>query len=160
LKGAAVSAYTWLFRHGNFPVEQGGALQLGPWTMENGLDFEKSGGLIPAIVQDWESGEVLMVGYMNAEALRKTRETGKMHYFSRSKQRQWMKGETSGHVQEVKEILVDCDQDAAVFKVHQVGGAACHTGYNSCFYRRLEGEGGLVPIKERKVFDPAQVYGT
>ncbi len=122
-------------------------------------DFEKTGGLIPAIVQDWETGEVLMMGFMNAEALEKTVESGIMHYFSRSRQKIWMKGETSGHVQEVKEFLVDCDQDAMLFKVRQEGGAACHTGYNSCFYRRAARGGRLEFIKEGRVFDPAQVYG-
>ncbi len=95
------------------------------------LNFEKMGGLLPAIVQEWKSGEILMVGFMNAEAFRKTMETGKMHFFSRSRQKIWMKGEVSGHIQEVQEILVDCDEDSAVFKVRQVGGGACHTGYKS-----------------------------
>lgn len=122
-------------------------------------DFEKGGGLIPAIVQDWESGEVLMLAFMNAEAFRKTRETGLMHYFSRSRNRIWVKGETSGNRQEVKEILVDCDEDALVFKVHQVGGAACHTGYNSCFYRRIEENGEPTITKAERVFDPEKVYG-
>ena len=123
------------------------------------LDFGKSGGLIPAIIQDWETGEVLMVGFVNEEAFGKTLESGKMHFYSRSRGKLWMKGETSGHFQEVREILVDCDQDAALFKVHQVGGAACHTGYNSCFYRRIEKDGKLVTIKEERVFDPEKVYG-
>ena len=127
--------------------------------MNGTLDFKKGNGLIPAIVQDWETGEVLMLGFMNEEAFHKTRETGKMHYYSRSRQAQWMKGETSGHVQEVREMLVDCDQDAVVCKVRQVGGAACHTGYNSCFYRRLGEDGKLVTIKESRVFDPEKVYG-
>lgn len=124
------------------------------------LRFDKMGGLIPAVVQDWESGEVLMVAYINEEAFAKTLQTGKMHYFSRSRNRLWMKGETSGHVQEVREILIDCDEDAAVFKIHQVGGAACHTGYNSCFYRRMESDGDLTRIKAEKVFQPEQVYGS
>ncbi len=122
------------------------------------MDFEKVDGLLPAVVQDYRSGEVLMVAYMNDDAFALTRRTGKMHYYSRSRGRIWMKGETSGHVQEVKEILIDCDEDAAVFKIKQVGGAACHTGYRSCFYRRLEQGGGLTMIEEEKVFDPAQVY--
>ncbi|MCZ6556272.1 MAG: phosphoribosyl-AMP cyclohydrolase [SAR324 cluster bacterium] len=123
------------------------------------LDFDKSGGLIPAIIQDWETGEVLMLGYMNAEAFDKTQASGIMHYHSRSRNGPWMKGETSGHFQEVKEILIDCDQDAVLVKVHQVGGAACHTGYNSCFFRRL-GENGVVEMtKDSKVFDPEKVYG-
>lgn len=122
------------------------------------LDFEKADGLLPAVVQDYRSGEVLMVAYMNDDAFALTRRTGKMHYYSRSRGRIWMKGETSGHVQEVKEILIDCDEDAAVFKIKQIGGAACHTGYRSCFYRRLEQGGGLTMIEDEKVFDPAQVY--
>lgn len=122
------------------------------------MDFEKADGLLPAVVQDYRSGEVLMVAYMNDDAFALTRRTGKMHYYSRSRGRIWMKGETSGHVQEVKEILIDCDKDAAVFKIKQVGGAACHTGYRSCFYRRLEQGGGLTMIEDEKVFDPAQVY--
>ena len=129
--------------------EQGEVLQ---------LDFEKMGGLIPAIVQDWQSGEVLMLGFIDSAAMEKTIESGKLHYYSRSRQKMWMKGESSGHVQEVKEILVDCDQDALLFKVNQVGGAACHTGYNSCFYRKSLGE-KLEFIKSGKVFDPEQVYG-
>ena len=122
------------------------------------LDFEKMGGLIPAIVQDWKSGEVLMLGFIDSVAMEKTMERGRLHYYSRSRRKIWMKGETSGHVQEVKEILVDCDQDTLLFKVNQVGGAACHTGYNSCFYRRARG-GELEFIKDEKVFDPEQVYG-
>lgn len=122
------------------------------------LDFAKSKGLIPAVIQDWESGEVLMLAYINEEAFSKTLETNRMHYYSRSKERIWMKGEVSGHIQEVKEILVDCDRDALVFKIHQVGGAACHTGYNSCFYRRHEGEGEWKIIKGEKIFNPEQVY--
>ena len=122
------------------------------------MDFEKADGLLPAVVQDYRSGEVLMVAYMNDDAFALTRRTGKMHYYSRSRGRIWMKGETSGHVQEVKEILIDCDEDAAVFKIKQVGGAACHTGYRSCFHRRLEQGGGLTMIEDEKVFDPAQVY--
>lgn len=122
------------------------------------LDFGKADGLLPAVVQDYRSGEVLMVAYMNDDAFALTRRTGKMHYYSRSRGRIWMKGETSGHVQEVKEILIDCDEDAAVFKIKQVGGAACHTGYRSCFYRRLEQGGDLTMIEDEKVFDPAQVY--
>ena len=122
------------------------------------LDFEKMGGLIPAIVQDWKSGEVLMLGFIDSVAMEKTMESGRLHYYSRSRRKIWMKGETSGHVQEVKEILIDCDQDTLLFKVNQVGGAACHTGYNSCFYRREQG-GELEFIKDEKVFDPEQVYG-
>jgi phosphoribosyl-AMP cyclohydrolase len=121
------------------------------------LDFDKAGGLIAAVVQDAESGEVLMVAWQNREAFERTRETGRMHYYSRSRDKLWMKGETSGHVQEVREILVDCDRDAVVYKIRQVGGA-CHTGYRSCFHRRIEPNGELKLIATEKVFDPAQVY--
>lgn len=122
------------------------------------MDFEKAGGLITAVVQDYQSGEVLQVSYMNPEAFKLTRETGKMHYFSRTRNKLWKKGEQSGHIQEVVETLVDCDQDAVVFKIRQIGGAACHTGYRSCFHRRLEAGGNLTIIEKKKVFDPAQVY--
>ncbi|NYT02089.1 MAG: phosphoribosyl-AMP cyclohydrolase [Methanosarcinales archaeon] len=108
--------------------------------------------LIPAIAQDWATGEVLMLAYMNQEALAKTRETGMAHYWSRSRQKLWLKGESSGHVQLVKEILMDCDQDALLLKVEQKGGA-CHTGYRSCFYRTLEGE-----VVGEKIFNPQEVY--
>ena len=131
-------------------LEQGTELQ---------LDYDKMNGLIPAIVQDWESGEVLMLGFVNQASMEKTVESGKLHFFSRTRNKLWMKGETSGHVQEVKEILVDCDQDALLIKVHQVGGAACHTGYKSCFYRRALKAGRLEFSKESRVFDPQQVYG-
>jgi len=124
------------------------------------LDFDKQNGLIPAVVQDHETGEVLMLAYMNQEAFEATRSTGKMHYYSRSRDKQWMKGETSGHIQEVMEILVDCDQDAAVFKIRQIGGAACHTGYRSCFYRRAEHDGALTLTEHERVFDPDKVYGS
>ena len=128
------------------------------------LDFDKGGGLIPAVVQDAASHEVLMVAFINEEAFERTRETGRMHYYSRSRGKLWMKGETSGHVQEVQEIRVDCDLDAAVFMIRQVGGAACHTGYRSCFYRRIPlGPHEQTPELEftdtEKVFDPLEVYG-
>ncbi len=121
------------------------------------IDFAKSGGLVPAVVQDWKTGEVLMVGYMNAESWAKTQEIGKVCFWSRSRQKLWVKGETSGHVQIVKEVWVDCDHDAILLKIEQVGGAACHTGYRSCFYRRIE-NGKLIEVGER-VFDPKEVYG-
>ena len=121
------------------------------------LDFTKSSdGLLPAIVQDATSGDVLMLAYINKESWHKSLETGKAHYWSRSRQQLWLKGESSGHVQMIKEILVDCDQDTVVFKVEQIGGAACHKGYGSCFYRMVE-NGGLRVVQER-VFDPAVVY--
>lgn len=121
------------------------------------LDFEKMGGLIPAIAQDAATGEVLMLAYINPEAWQKTLETGEVHYWSRSRQELWHKGGTSGHVQKVKAVYVDCDADAVVFKVEQVGGAACHTGMRSCFYRRVEGD--RLVIEGQPVFDPKKVYG-
>jgi len=120
------------------------------------LDFEKGGGLLPAIVQDSDTGEVLMLAYMNAEAYRRTLETGKAWFYSRSRDAFWMKGESSGHVQEVHEVRVDCDADAVLLKVRQLGGAACHTGHRSCFYRRVEGERWVT--EGAPVFDPKEVY--
>ncbi len=123
------------------------------------LAFHKSAdGLVPAIVQDAASGEVLMLAYINRQAWEQTLATGKAHYWSRSRNSLWLKGETSGHVQLIKDIFVDCDQDTVVYRVEQLGGAACHTGYRSCFYRRVEGE-QLVIHEPEKVFDPAAVYG-
>ena len=121
------------------------------------LDFKKSGGLIPAIAQDGASGEVLMQAYMNEEAWKLTRETGIAHYWSRSRNKLWKKGETSGNVQEIEEIRVDCDEDCVLLKVRQIGGAACHEGYRSCFFRRLDGEEAV--IDGERVFDPKKVYG-
>ncbi|MBC8209376.1 MAG: phosphoribosyl-AMP cyclohydrolase [Desulfobulbaceae bacterium] len=122
------------------------------------LRFDKSeDGLLPAIVQDSASGEVLMLAYINEEAWGKTLESGKAHFWSRSRNKLWLKGETSGHVQLVREVLVDCDEDTVVFKVEQVGGAACHKGYRSCFFRRVDLDGAK--ITGELVFDPAQVYG-
>jgi phosphoribosyl-AMP cyclohydrolase len=120
------------------------------------VDFEKSGGLVPAIAQDADSGAVLMLAWMNQEAFEETRRTGRACYFSRSRGRLWRKGEESGHVQEVKEIYIDCDADTILLKVHQVGGAACHEGYASCFFRRLEGD--QVQVVGQRVFDPHKVY--
>ena len=121
------------------------------------LNFAKSeSGLLPAIAQESETGDVLMLAYINQEAWEKTLATGKAHYWSRSRKKIWLKGETSGHVQLVKEILVDCDEDTVVFKVEQIGGASCHKGYGSCFFRRVEGR-SLVVFGER-VFDPDKVY--
>ncbi len=122
------------------------------------LNFTKStDGLLPAIVQDYQTNEVLMLAYVNKMAWEKTLETGKAHYWSRSRNQLWLKGETSGHVQLIHQILVDCDDDTVIYKVEQLGGAACHTGHRSCFYRRLE-DGDLVTTEE-KVFDPKVVYG-
>lgn len=120
------------------------------------LDFEKGDGLIPVIAQDHETGEVLMLAYMNRDAWLKTVETGKATYWSRSRNALWVKGETSGNVQTVKEILVDCDLDTLILKVEQQGGAACHMGYRSCFYRQVRG--GKMKIIGERVFDPEKVY--
>jgi phosphoribosyl-AMP cyclohydrolase len=121
------------------------------------LAFEKMGGLIPAIAQDYDTGEVLMMAYMNKEAWEKTLATGKATYYSRSRQTLWVKGLTSGHVQQIQEIRIDCDRDTVLLKVKQVGGAACHTGYASCFYRKVDAD-GLTTIGT-PVFDPKEVYG-
>jgi phosphoribosyl-AMP cyclohydrolase len=113
-------------------------------------------GLIPAIVQDAESGEVLMMAWMDEPAIRKTLETGQTHFYSRSRQSSWHKGATSGHVQHVESIRIDCDGDVLLIRARQVGGA-CHEGYRSCFYREVDGSGELKKIAE-PVFDPDHVY--
>lgn len=120
------------------------------------LDFEKSGGIVTAIAQDDQSGEVLMVAYMNQEAFRRTLESGQAVYWSRSRQCLWRKGEQSGNIQCVRSIYVDCDGDAVLLRVIQHGGAACHTGKARCFYRKLEA-GGWVDVGEQ-IFDPEEVY--
>jgi phosphoribosyl-AMP cyclohydrolase len=119
-------------------------------------DFDKAGGLIPVIAQDAATGQVLMLAWMNREAFDETVRTGRAVYFSRSRNRLWRKGEESGHVQLVREILVDCDADTILLKVDQIGGAACHEGFASCFFRRIEPDGWKV-IAER-VVDPATLY--
>jgi phosphoribosyl-AMP cyclohydrolase len=121
------------------------------------LNFSKSDGLIPAVIQDYSSGRVLMVGFMNDEALRRTVETGFATFYSRSRQKLWLKGETSGHRLVVKEISTDCDQDALLVRVEPLGPGVCHNGYQSCFYRRLEN--GEWVESEPRVYDPAAVYG-
>ncbi|MCI5144235.1 MAG: phosphoribosyl-AMP cyclohydrolase [Candidatus Electrothrix sp. AR3] len=122
------------------------------------LDFAKAvDGLLPAIVQDAADGEVLMLAYINEKSWQQTLATGKAHFWSRSRNTLWLKGESSGHVQLVKEIFVDCDSDTVVFKVEQLGGAACHKGYKSCFFRRVNGE--ELEVVAEPVFDPAKVYG-
>ncbi|MDR2198178.1 MAG: phosphoribosyl-AMP cyclohydrolase [Deltaproteobacteria bacterium] len=104
-------------------------------------DFSKGGGLIPAVAQDAETGEILMLAYMNRESYLKTLETGEAHYYSRSRRELWRKGATSGHLQKVREVFLDCDRDSVLLKIEQIGGAACHTGKRSCFHhRRVEGE--------------------
>ena len=120
------------------------------------LDFEKGGGLVTAIAQDDATGEILMVAHMNGDSFRKTLETGEVHYWSRSRNELWHKGQESGNVQRLKGLYLDCDGDVVLVRVEQVGGAACHTGKRSCFFRRADG-GALVDVGEQ-VFDPAQVY--
>jgi len=121
------------------------------------LDFSKSSdGLIPAIAQDYKTGEVLMLAYINEESWAETLKSGYATYWTRSRQKLWKKGESSGNLQEVKEILVDCDEDTVVFKVNQIGDAACHVGYRSCFYRKVEGD-QLITVG-KKVFNPEDVY--
>ena len=114
-------------------------------------------GLIPAIIQDDENKEVLMVGYMNREAVRKTLESGRVCFWSRSRQEYWIKGETSGHTQTVRTVAFDCDADALLIKVEQKGGA-CHAGYRSCFFREVSPDGNSTRIVGEKVFDPDAVY--
>jgi phosphoribosyl-AMP cyclohydrolase len=121
------------------------------------LDFSKNtDGLLPAIVQEYESGDILMLAYINRESWERTLQTGKAHFWSRSRKKIWLKGETSGHVQIIHDILIDCDNDTVVFKVEQVGGASCHTGYRSCFFRRINGL--ELQIIGEKIFDPDTVY--
>jgi phosphoribosyl-AMP cyclohydrolase len=120
------------------------------------IDFEKAGGLVPAIAQDADSGQVLMLAWMNRDAYEETVRTGRACYFSRSRNRLWRKGEESGNVQEVREVYIDCDADTILLKVNQIGGAACHEGYASCFFRKVNGE--QVQTVGQRLFDPKQVY--
>lgn len=120
------------------------------------IDFDKQGGIVPVIAQDDATGEVLMLAYMNREAFEETIQTRRVCYYSRSRNRLWRKGEESGHVQELRSIYYDCDADTILVKVHQVGGAACHEGYRSCFFRRIDGD--RVTVVAERVFDPATVY--
>ncbi len=121
------------------------------------LDFGKLGGLVPAIAQDHRTGEVLMLAFMSPQSWEATLKTGRATYFSRTRQALWVKGESSGHFQLVREIRVDCDSDTVLLKVEQVGGATCHTGHASCFHRRLEKDGS-VTIIGKPLFDPQEVY--
>ena len=121
------------------------------------LDFEKGGGFVTAIAVDDTTGELLMVAFTNELSMQRTLETGEVHYWSRSRKKLWHKGEESGNVQKLKSVQIDCDGDVVVFRVEQIGGAACHTGKRSCFFRRLE-DGRWVDVGEQ-VFDPKEVYG-
>ena len=121
------------------------------------IAFEKTGGLVPAIIQDGRTGEVLMLGFMNAEAVAETQRTREVVFFSRSRQRLWKKGESSGHVLRVLEMRVDCDADALLLRVEPVGPGVCHEGYCSCFFRQIE-ESGVVRTVARRTFDPTKVY--
>ena len=122
-----------------------------------GIDFKKGGGLVPVIAQDFRTGEILMLAYTNEEAFNETLKCGEAVYFSRSRQKLWHKGESSGNVQKIRQILLDCDGDTLIYKVEQIGGGACHTGHRSCFFTALENgkEKELYPPS----FDPAEVYG-
>jgi phosphoribosyl-AMP cyclohydrolase len=122
------------------------------------LDFSKLNGLITAVIQDHKTGRVLMVGFMNDEAFRKTVETRRVTFFSRSRNKLWLKGETSGHFLVVKEIATDCDRDALLIKAEALGPGVCHDGYESCFYRKLEGSNWTE--SEVRTYDPAAVYGS
>ena len=120
------------------------------------LDFDKLGGLVPAIAQDHRTGEILMLAFMNEAAWNATLTSGRATYYSRSRKCLWVKGQTSGNIQRVREIRIDCDDDAVILKVEQVGGAACHTGHRSCFHKKIED--GAVRIEGQPVFDPKEVY--
>jgi phosphoribosyl-AMP cyclohydrolase len=124
----------------------------------SGPDFSKS-DLIPVIAQDDATGDVLMLAYMNEEAWNETRQSGRVVYYSRSRQKLWRKGEESGNVQNVKSIFYDCDADTLLIRVDQIGGAACHEGYRSCFFRKLDPATGDVEVIGDRVFDPKEVYG-
>jgi len=120
------------------------------------IDFNKSNGIIPVIAQDFKTGDVLMLAYMNEEAFKLTQSTGYAHYWSRSKNRIWKKGESSGHIQIVKQIYLDCDSDTLLLKVNQVGEAACHEGYRSCFFRLIDGD--EFTIETTPLFKPSEIY--
>ncbi len=123
----------------------------------NGPDFQKA-ELIPVIAQDAASGTVLMLAYMNREAYEETLKTGRVCYYSRSRKKLWRKGEESGNVQELQALYFDCDADTLLVKVNQIGGAACHEGYQSCFFRRVDPASSEVSVEGERVFDPAEVY--
>ncbi len=123
---------------------------------DNGPDFSRNDGLLPAIVQEAQTGEVLMLGFMNAESYAETLSTGRAVYYSRSRKKLWRKGEESGNVQIIKAIYVDCDRDTILLRVEQIGGAACHEGYKSCFFRQVTPQG--LKVIATRVFDPEKVY--
>jgi phosphoribosyl-AMP cyclohydrolase len=122
------------------------------------IAFEKQNGLVPAIIQDHSTGEVLMLGFMNEEALTETQRTQQAVFFSRSRNKLWRKGESSGHVLRVREMRIDCDADAVLLRVDPLGPGVCHEGYRSCFFRRLENDGSS-PIVEQRTFSPEEIYG-
>lgn len=121
------------------------------------IDFDKSGGLVPAVIQDDTSGEVLMLGFMSAASYQETRRSGEVVFFSRSRNKLWKKGESSGHVLKVRDVRVDCDADALLVRVNPVGPGVCHQGYRSCFFRSLE-ESGAPRIVAERTFEPEAVY--
>ena len=121
------------------------------------IDFDKAAGLVPAIVQDATTGDVLMLGFMNEQSLAETQRCGEVVFFSRSRNKLWKKGESSGHVLKVREILLDCDADALLLRVDPVGPGVCHEGYRSCFFRRVKPHGATLVIAE-KTFDSSAVY--
>ena len=123
------------------------------------IAFGKTGGLIPAIVQDFMSGDVLMLGFMNEAALAETQRTGEVVFYSRSRNKLWKKGESSGHVLKVRELRIDCDADTILARVEAIGPGVCHEGYRSCFFRVLK-ERGEATVTERKTFSPEKVYGS
>jgi len=122
------------------------------------IAFEKAGGLVPAVVQDFATGDVLMLGFMNSVALAETQRTGEVVFFSRSRNKLWKKGESSGHVLKVRELRIDCDADAILARVEPVGPGVCHEGYRSCFFRKLEAD-GEARVTAEKTFEPVRVYG-
>lgn len=122
------------------------------------IDFAKAGGLVPAIIQDYRSGDVLMLGFMNSASLAETQRSGEVVFFSRSRNALWRKGESSGHILKVRELRVDCDADALLVRVEAVGPGVCHEGYCSCFFRKLEPD-GTSKITEDRTFAPETVYG-
>jgi len=122
------------------------------------IDFAKAGGIVPAIIQDYRSGDVLMLGFMNSVSLAETQRSGEVVFFSRSRNKLWKKGESSGHVLKVRELRVDCDADALLIRVEAIGPGVCHEGYRSCFFRKLESDGNA-KITEERTFAPETVYG-